>query len=151
MMRQEDLGMAEASGSKIALVTGGGTGIGRAIAEALLKNGYTVVLSGRRFDVLQHAAKDMAALTGGTARAFAAESLQIVIAWLRFLIFVPSNAQTRPALMRWQIEMAVTSGNRAYLRHPTLRQAKRRFPSHLVPTGGGTWYWPRHRRGVARL
>lgn len=65
--------MAEASGSKIALVTGGGTGIGRAIAEALLKNGYTVVLSGRRFDILQHAAMEMAALTGGTARAFAAD------------------------------------------------------------------------------
>ncbi len=65
--------MAETGRAKIALVTGGGTGIGRAIAEALLKNGYTVILSGRRFDVLQHAAKEMATLTGGTARAFAAD------------------------------------------------------------------------------
>lgn len=65
--------MAEAVRAKIALVTGGGTGIGRAIAEALLKNGYTVILSGRRFDILQQTAKDLSALTGGTARAFAAD------------------------------------------------------------------------------
>lgn len=58
---------------KIALVTGGGTGIGRAIAEALAKNGFTVVISGRRYDVLQKAAHEIAEATGGTLRAFAAD------------------------------------------------------------------------------
>ncbi|HTO30298.1 MAG TPA: SDR family oxidoreductase [Pararhizobium sp.] len=58
---------------KIALVTGGGTGVGRAIAQALLGNGYTVVISGRRFDVLQAAAHEMSASTSGTIRAFAAD------------------------------------------------------------------------------
>jgi NAD(P)-dependent dehydrogenase (short-subunit alcohol dehydrogenase family) len=39
--------------SKIALVTGAGGGIGRACATALLKDGWTVVLTGRRANTLQ--------------------------------------------------------------------------------------------------
>ena len=38
---------------KIALVTGAGSGIGRATALALLNNGYAVVLAGRRAEALQ--------------------------------------------------------------------------------------------------
>jgi len=38
---------------KIALVTGAGSGIGRASALALLKEGYTIVLAGRRPEALQ--------------------------------------------------------------------------------------------------
>jgi NAD(P)-dependent dehydrogenase (short-subunit alcohol dehydrogenase family) len=38
---------------KIAMVTGGGSGIGRATALALLKEGYSVVLAGRRADALE--------------------------------------------------------------------------------------------------
>lgn len=40
-----------------ALITGGGTGIGRAIAEKFLKNGYRVVLIGRRAQPLQEMAR----------------------------------------------------------------------------------------------
>jgi NAD(P)-dependent dehydrogenase (short-subunit alcohol dehydrogenase family) len=49
------------STSKIALVTGAGSGIGRAAAHALLKEGYTVVLAGRRRDALEQTAAAAAA------------------------------------------------------------------------------------------
>ena len=38
---------------KVAIVTGAGSGIGRAVATALLQNGYAVVLAGRREELLQ--------------------------------------------------------------------------------------------------
>src|SRR5579885_3173648 len=45
-----------ASGSKVAVVTGAGSGIGRAAALALMKEGYAVVLAGRRKDALEKTA-----------------------------------------------------------------------------------------------
>jgi NAD(P)-dependent dehydrogenase (short-subunit alcohol dehydrogenase family) len=50
---------------KIAMVTGAGSGIGRACALALLREGYGVVLSGRRAEPLEKAA----AASGAGARA----------------------------------------------------------------------------------
>ena len=44
--------MSEAA-HKIAIVTGAGTGVGRAAALALMKAGFTVVLAGRRLDKLE--------------------------------------------------------------------------------------------------
>src|SRR5580704_18756670 len=49
---------------KVALVTGAGTGIGKAAAVALAKAGYAVVLAGRRKDMLEAAAKEIAAAGG---------------------------------------------------------------------------------------
>ena len=43
---------------KVALVTGAGTGIGKAAALALAKDGYAVVLAGRRLDKLEETAKE---------------------------------------------------------------------------------------------
>jgi NAD(P)-dependent dehydrogenase (short-subunit alcohol dehydrogenase family) len=42
-----------ASHNKVALITGAGTGIGRAAVLALLGDGYRVVLAGRRIDALE--------------------------------------------------------------------------------------------------
>ncbi len=39
--------------SKVALITGAGSGVGRAVALAFLKDGYKVVLAGRRKDALE--------------------------------------------------------------------------------------------------
>ena len=49
--------------TKVALVTGAGSGIGRACAIALGKAGYSVVLAGRRLEALQDTAKFMVAET----------------------------------------------------------------------------------------
>jgi NAD(P)-dependent dehydrogenase (short-subunit alcohol dehydrogenase family) len=47
-----------ASDGKVAIVTGAGSGIGKATALTLLKNGYSVALAGRRAEALQQAVTD---------------------------------------------------------------------------------------------
>ncbi len=53
----------------LAVVTGGGTGIGKGIARALANAGHKVVLVGRRGPVVEAAAAEL----GGGASAFAAD------------------------------------------------------------------------------
>src|ERR1700761_2154137 len=48
--------MAEAT-NKIAVVTGAGTGVGRAASMALMNAGFTVVLAGRRKEMLEETQK----------------------------------------------------------------------------------------------
>src|SRR6266851_413942 len=43
---------------KVALITGAGTGIGKAVALALMKEGYAAVLAGRRKDKLEETANE---------------------------------------------------------------------------------------------
>lgn len=52
------------SAPKVALVTGAGTGIGKAAAHALLADGWQVVLTGRREDLLQAAIAESACNPG---------------------------------------------------------------------------------------
>lgn len=67
--------MAAPGGTRAALVTGGGTGIGRATALALAADGLAVVLAGRRAAPLEGVAAEVAAL-GGTALPVAADLTQ---------------------------------------------------------------------------
>lgn len=45
--------------SRIAIVTGAGTGVGRAICEGLVKAGYMVVMAGRRREALEDTAREI--------------------------------------------------------------------------------------------
>ncbi|MDA1258251.1 MAG: SDR family NAD(P)-dependent oxidoreductase, partial [Chloroflexi bacterium] len=49
---------------KIAIITGGGTGIGRGIADAFVSEGCAVVISGRRAEVLEKAKGELEAAGG---------------------------------------------------------------------------------------
>ena len=53
--------------NKVAIVTGAGTGIGKGVALALLKDGYRVALAGRRLELLEKTAVE----SGAGARALA--------------------------------------------------------------------------------
>lgn len=57
---------------KVALVTGAGSGIGRAVALALLEDGFSLVLAGRRIEPLQAVAAQAQA-AGGEALAIATD------------------------------------------------------------------------------
>jgi NAD(P)-dependent dehydrogenase (short-subunit alcohol dehydrogenase family) len=55
------------------LITGGGTGIGRAMAERFLQLGAKVYICGRRQEVVEQTAKELAAATNGAVEAFACD------------------------------------------------------------------------------
>jgi 3-oxoacyl-[acyl-carrier protein] reductase len=68
---------------RTALVGGGATGIGRAVAEQLARTGHRVVITGRHADVLEAAAKQIHADTGAEVGALvsdvaAADSASVV-------------------------------------------------------------------------
>ena len=54
------------SSQKIAVITGAGTGVGKAVALALLREGYAVVLAGRRTDKLAETTEEAKAIGGTT-------------------------------------------------------------------------------------
>lgn len=63
---QNRAGTAADAPAKVAVVTGAGTGIGRAAALALMETGFTVVLAGRRPEMLAETAALGAAIGGNS-------------------------------------------------------------------------------------
>jgi NAD(P)-dependent dehydrogenase (short-subunit alcohol dehydrogenase family) len=55
------------------LITGGGTGIGRAMAERFLQLGAIVFICGRRAEVVQQTAQELSASTGGAIEGFSCD------------------------------------------------------------------------------
>jgi NAD(P)-dependent dehydrogenase (short-subunit alcohol dehydrogenase family) len=58
---------------KRALITGGGTGLGKAMAKRYLELGASVYICGRREDVLQSTCTELAAATGGSIHAYSCD------------------------------------------------------------------------------
>ncbi len=52
------------------LITGGGTGLGRAMAEKYLELGADIYICGRRKNVLDETAKELMAAHGGSVKTF---------------------------------------------------------------------------------
>lgn len=59
--------------NKVAFVTGGGTGLGRAMSEMLSKLGAQVFITSRKQDVLEKASNEIRALTGNPVGFYAAD------------------------------------------------------------------------------
>src|SRR5580698_4992999 len=59
--------------NKRILITGGGTGLGKAMAHRFLQLGATVYICGRREDVLQKTAAELEASTKGPIHALACD------------------------------------------------------------------------------
>ncbi len=66
-MSLEGTGMLrpDALKDRVVVITGGGTGLGRSMAQAFLELGAHVVITSRKMDVLERTAKELAAKTGG--------------------------------------------------------------------------------------
>jgi NAD(P)-dependent dehydrogenase (short-subunit alcohol dehydrogenase family) len=72
-----------ADGKRIAVVTGAGSGIGRAVARGLLDAGYVVALSGRREETLRETAGDAEGAFVVPADVTDAESVRALFARVR--------------------------------------------------------------------
>lgn len=69
--------------TKIALITGAGTGIGKVTAQALLREGYKVILSGRRREKLEQVAPESSEVLIVPSDVTNPESVQALFAKIR--------------------------------------------------------------------
>lgn len=61
---------------KTAIITGGGTGLGRSMSQYFLELGANVVITSRKLDVLEQTARELEAQTGGKVLAVACDVRQ---------------------------------------------------------------------------
>lgn len=130
---------------KIALVTGGGTGIGRATAQAFARHGASVVVAGRRSEPLQEAVQairgaggSVEAVTGDVGRADDAGRLvrETVATYGRIDVLVNNAGQELVANLldtteEWWDRVLDTNLKSVYL-------LSREALPHMIENGGGS-------------
>jgi citronellol/citronellal dehydrogenase len=128
---------------KVALVTGGGTNLGKAAAAELVRCGAEVVIAGRRAEVLEAAASELgercSCAAGDVRNAAGAEQLVRTVldrhGRLDFLLnnaggqyFVPAEGIT---LKGWRAVQRLNVGG-------TLAMSEQAYELAMGPSGGGT-------------
>jgi NAD(P)-dependent dehydrogenase (short-subunit alcohol dehydrogenase family) len=143
---------------KIAIVTGAGSGIGRAVAQTLLRNGYSVALAGRRAEPLMETAAGFgdAALPVPTdvadADSVAALFARTVEAFGRLdLIFNNAGTGTRPvpidelSVEEWRAVVDVNLNGLFYCAREAFRQMRAQAPrgGRIINNGSISAHAPR--------
>jgi NAD(P)-dependent dehydrogenase (short-subunit alcohol dehydrogenase family) len=123
----------------VAIVTGGGAGIGRAVATMLAEAGARVLITGRRTDALEAAASAHPAIEGfvadaGSAIAAEATVAQAIGRWGRLDILVNNAGAGRPEPLEAASPESIEAVYRTNVFGPTLL-AKAALP-HLRKTKG---------------
>jgi 3-oxoacyl-[acyl-carrier protein] reductase len=98
--------------SRTIVVTGGATGIGRAVAERFVADGAEVVITGRRADVLAKTAADLGARAVVCDAADPAQiqrSLEELPGWIDVLV---NYGAAKAALATWNLDIAAELGAR---------------------------------------
>ena len=129
---------------KTAIVTGGGTGVGKAIATALRSDGFAVALFGRRLDVLASAANEMdpagehtltVPVDVGDREAVAAAFERVVGQWGRLDLLVNNagvNAPSVPledvSVEQWNAVVAANLSGAFFCTQEAFRQFKAQTP-----------------------
>ncbi len=130
---------------KVAVITGGGGGIGRATAARLLEEGASVVLSGRRQDVLEEAqraldpAGERVALVAGDVSSPTAAAQLVEVALERFggvHMLVNSTGIFRPVPFLEQTEVQMEEALDSILR-PTFYTSQAAAQAMVKRGGGG--------------
>lgn len=147
--------------SKIAVVTGGGTGVGKAIAQALFADGYCVALLGRRKDVLESAAKEINPEGGrclavpvdiGDPGATEAAFKQVVDVWGRIDLLVNNAGMNAPSVPleevsegQWEQVVAANLSGAFFCTQSAFRQFKVQTPrgGRIINNGSTSATTPR--------
>lgn len=149
--------------NKVALVTGAGSGIGRAIAIQLFNDGYSIVLAGRRREVLEETAqlaqagagkvlvfpsdvgnkKDVIALFEATEKQFGRLDLLFNNAG----IFTPAASIEDVSLEHWQAAIDVNLTGAFLCTQQAVRLMKRQQPrgGRIINNGSISSHVPRPR------
>ena len=134
MSEQRTTGGGQRLAGKVALVTGAGTGIGRAAALAFAREGAAVVLAGRREAALHAVAGEIAAL-GGRAAAMPADISDAVQA----------AALVRGTVDRFgRLDAAFNNAGVAGAMKPIVQLTAEEFDSVMAVNVRGVWLMMKH-------